>query len=164
MHESDEKVGMAHLISDLNDLVHMHYDVVANYRAVVPKAESPWVKAATEKFANEHSLQIANLSRLIRRYDGDPAGGTDYRQLEGKIRVAAGQLFRDPGLLGAMRRLEHKLTLEYERCLLSLRAVPDLEPLLDEHFKAGQQRLHEIEKLIESLDKPEQDKTRQYSD
>lgn len=151
MFESDEKVELAFLIDDLNDLIQMHYDVMASYHEVLSKARGYNVKTVVEKLLNQHGMQVAALSGLIQRHGGEARSWSDAGKIKTKIRVAAGRLFRDAGMCAAMRTNERKLMQEYERGLLSLREIPGLEPVLARNYGSTKQRIAMLEDLLDRL-------------
>lgn len=151
MFESDEKVEITFLIDDLNDLIQMHYDVMASYHDVRTKARNHKVKTVVEKLLNQHGMQVAALSKLIQRYGGEARSWSDASKIRTKIRVAAGRVFRDAGMCAAMRTNERKLVQEYERDLHSLSDIPGLEPVLARNYESTKQRVVIIEDLLHQL-------------
>lgn len=145
MFESNEKVGITFLIDDLNDLIQMHYDVVAGHRAVQVKARGCGVKAVVEKFTSQHEVQIAALSKLVRSYGGEPRSRSDAETMAAMMRIALDQVFDDVSIYAVMRINERKLLQEYERSLRSLSAIPGLEPVLADNYESTRRRVRSIE-------------------
>lgn len=131
MHESNESVNAQMLVDDLNDLVQLHYDLIAAYETAIPRLANPAYQKVFREFRDNHGRSIAALSKLIEEYGGEPREKGDLGEPLAKARVMLGKLLNDEGILQAMLVNEQKLDLEYARDLASLTAVPGMEKTLE---------------------------------
>lgn len=148
MFNSNEKVDRQFLVDDLNDLVQLHYDMIASYQNVVEKAPSAVMKTQMEQFIVAHRAQIGALIEVIQENYGHAKSGSVIEELTLKLRLAAGQLFNESGMYAAMKANEEKVVLEYERAINSLVALPGMETVLIGNYEAARYRVMTIEHLL----------------
>ena len=148
MFSSNEKVDRQFLIDDLNDLVQLHYDLIASYQNVLEKAPSRVMKTQMEQFIVAHRAQIGELIDVIQENYGHAKSGTGLDELTLKLRLAAGQLFSESGMYAAMKANEEKVVVEYQRAINSLVALPGMEPVLQGNYEAARYRVTTIEHLL----------------
>lgn len=130
MHESNESINAKFLADDLNDLVQLHYDLIAAYETAIPRLENPAYQKVFREFRDSQNNSISALTRLVEEYGAEPKEKGDLGEPLAKARVLFGELLSDEGILQAMLANEQKLDLEYVRDLASLTAVPGMEDTL----------------------------------
>lgn len=145
MHESDKSVNAQMLVDDLNDLVQLHYDVIAAYETAIPRLENPAYQKVFREFRDNHGHSIEALIKLVREYGGEPREKGDAAEPLAKARVMFGKLLNDEGVLQAMLANERKLDLEYSRDLASLTGLPGMESTLKRNRVDDSKRLAWIE-------------------
>ncbi len=130
MHKSNESVNAKFLADDLNDLVQLHYDLVAAYETAIPRLENPAYQKVFREFRDNQNNSIEALKKLVEEYGAAPKVTGDLGVPLAKARVVFGELLNDEGILQAMLVNEQKLDLEYVRDLASLTAIPGMEETL----------------------------------
>lgn len=145
MHESNESVNAQMLVDDLNDLVQLHYDLIAAYETAIPRLENRAYQKVFRDFRGSHVANIESLSKLIEEYGGTPRDKGDLGEPLAKARVLFGKLLNDEGILQAMLVNEQKLDLEYARDLASLTAIPGMEETLEHNRIDDSKRLAWLE-------------------
>lgn len=148
MFKADKDVEINFLIDDLNDLLQIHYELLAGYRTILSLARDAQMKSAVEILINEHSMQIGALSLVVRRYGGETRGGGSSGRMAVKLRTVAGQPSQSSAMYSVMKKNEQQLVTEYERSVRTLSAVPGLETVLAENLTVGKQRVKTIDDLL----------------
>lgn len=148
MFTTHENVDQNFLIDDLNDLVQLHYDLVASYESALEDESFSAVKPQMQQFVVAHRAQINALADVIELNGGQPKSSGDSAEITIKLRLAAGKLFSESGIYAAMKANEEKLMLEYERAVNSLVALPGMEAVLTGNYEAARYRIMILDSLL----------------
>lgn len=148
MFTTQKKIDHKFLIDDLNDLVQLHYDLVASYESALGDASFAAMTPQINQFIVAHRAQIGALVDVIKLNRGQPKSTGDMAEITIKLRLAAGKLFSESGIYAAMKANEEKLMLEYERAVNSLVALPGMEAVLTGNYEAARYRIMILDSLL----------------
>jgi hypothetical protein len=148
MFTTGKKVDQSFLIDDLNDLVQLHYDLVASYESALDDDSFSAVQSQLQPFIVAHRAQINALAGVIELNGGQPKSTGDTNEVAIKLRLAAGKLFSESGIYSAMKANEEKLMLEYERAINSLVAIPNMEAVMVGNYESARYRIMTLDNLL----------------
>jgi uncharacterized protein (TIGR02284 family) len=114
-------------IEELNELIRVDQDAVGAYTEAIDAAHDPQVKDPLTRFRGDHERHVAELSQVVRRLGGKPAG-TDVKGVLRKAMTKIAGLMGEETILKAMKNNEeainkaygHHVTMDFPQDILDL--------------------------------------------
>lgn len=103
-----------HIVSDLNDLIHLDYDAIAAYQSVIERLDNAEHKAQLTEFMGDHKRHVEELGKVVRSEGGTAPSEGDAMKILTKGKVVIAGLAGDKAILKAMRVNEEVTNTKYE--------------------------------------------------
>lgn len=150
MRSFDERTQIEYLIDNLNQLVRLHYYLIASYQAVQSKAVDSRIAGICARHITQNRANIDSLRQLIKANCGRVQGEAGAKSAPGEPLLPDNP--KDINLVRLILVSEQDCIVEYLRNLQQLIKVSGMEPILRKNRMDAHARVERLEIALEAAE------------
>lgn len=150
MHSFEERAQIEYLIDNLNQLVQLHYYLIASYQTVQSKAVDSRIAGICARHITQNRANIDSLRQLIKANCGRVQGEAGAKSAPGEPLLPDNS--KDINLVRLILISEQDCIVEYLRNLQQLIKVSGMEPILRKNRMDAHARVERLEIALEAAE------------